>query len=91
MVNDRATSGVMTQQEVKCTPKNQCKCTVSNEKRGMLLREMKNSRSNEKFYHSYMKIWLVLLQENLVQVPCKIQNSIMHNDAKKQIFLYFLN
>ena len=28
-VNDRATNGVMTQQEVKCTPNNQCKCIVS--------------------------------------------------------------
>ena len=55
-VNDRATNCVMTQQEVKCTPNNQCKCTVSNEKWGMLLREMKNSPSNEKCSHSYMKI-----------------------------------
>ena len=31
----------MMQQEVKCTPNNQCKCTVSNEKWGILLREMK--------------------------------------------------
>ena len=46
--NDRATNGVMMQQEVKCTPNNQCKCIVSNEKRGMLLREMQNSPSNEK-------------------------------------------
>ena len=30
--NDRATNDVMMQQEVKCTPNNQCKCTVSNEK-----------------------------------------------------------
>ena len=37
--NERATNGVMTQQEVKCTPNNQCKCTVSNEKWGMLLHE----------------------------------------------------
>ena len=47
-VNDRATNGVTTQQELKCTPNNQCKCTVSNEKQGMLLREMQNSLSNEK-------------------------------------------
>ena len=40
--NDHETNGFMTQQEVKCTPNNQCKCTVSNEKRGMLLREMQN-------------------------------------------------
>ena len=46
--NDRATNDVMTQQEVKCTPNNQCKCTVSNQKRGMLLREMQNFSSNEK-------------------------------------------
>ena len=26
---DRATNGVMTQHEVKCTPNNQCKCIVS--------------------------------------------------------------
>ena len=47
MANDRATNGVMMQQEVKCTPNNQCKCTVSNEKWGMLLREMQNFPSNE--------------------------------------------
>ena len=42
-VNGRATNDVMTQQEVKCTPNNQCKCTVSNEKWG----EVKNFPSNE--------------------------------------------
>ena len=31
------------------------------------------------------------LQANLTQVPCKMQNATMHNDAKKQMFLYFLN
>ena len=30
-VNDRATNGVMTQQEVKCTPNNQCKFTMWND------------------------------------------------------------
>ena len=40
--NGRATKDVMTQQEVKCTPNNQCKCTVSNEEEGMLLREVQN-------------------------------------------------
>ena len=45
--NDHETNGVMTQQEVKCTPNNQCKCTMSNVKRGMLLREMQNFPSNE--------------------------------------------
>ena len=45
--NGRVTNDVMTQQEVKCTPNNQCKCTVSNEKRGMLLREVQNFPSNE--------------------------------------------
>ena len=29
--NDRATNGVMMQQELKCTPNNQWKCIVSNE------------------------------------------------------------
>ena len=43
----RATNDVMTQQELKCTPNNQCKCTVSNERWGMLLREVQNFPSNE--------------------------------------------
>ena len=30
--NGHPTNDVMTQQKVKCTPNNQCKCTVSNEK-----------------------------------------------------------
>ena len=55
-VNDCAINGVMTQQEVKCTPNNQCKCTVSNEKWGMLLCEMQNFPSNERCNHSYTKI-----------------------------------
>ena len=46
-VNGHATNDVMTQQEVKCTPKNQCKCTVSNEKQCMLLREVQNFPSNQ--------------------------------------------
>ena len=46
-VNDRATNDVMMQQEVKCTSNNQCKCTVSNEKQGILLHEVKNFLSNE--------------------------------------------
>ena len=37
----------MMQQEVKITRNNQCKCTVSNEEQGMLLREVQNSPSNE--------------------------------------------
>ena len=45
--NGHATNDVMTQQEVKCTPNNQCKCTVSNEKWGMLIHEVKNFPSNE--------------------------------------------
>ena len=40
-VNGRATNEIMTQQEAKCTPNNQCKCIVLNEKQGMLLREVK--------------------------------------------------
>ena len=54
--NDRATNGFMTQQEVKCTLDNQCKCTVQNEKWGMPLCEMQNFPSNEKCNHSYTKI-----------------------------------
>ena len=41
-VNGRATNDVMTQQEVKCTPNNKFKCTMSNEKQGMLLHEVQN-------------------------------------------------
>ena len=44
--NGRATSDVMMQQEVKCTPNNQCKYTMSNEKWGMLLCEVQNFPSN---------------------------------------------
>ena len=51
--NDGATNDVMTQQEVKCTPNNQCKCTVSNEKQGMLLREV-NFPSND---YAIIPIW----------------------------------
>ena len=52
--NDHATNGVMTQQEVKCTPNNQCKCTVSNEEQGMLLCEVKIFPSNE---YAIIPIW----------------------------------
>ena len=41
-VDDCATNGVMMQHEVKCTPNNQCKCNVSNEKQGMLPHEVQN-------------------------------------------------
>ena len=74
--NDHATNGVMTQQEVKCTPNNQCKCTVLNEKQGMLLHEM----TMQSFLYENMT---TIFQANLVQVPCKMQNAMMHNDAKK--------
>ena len=45
--NGRATNDVMMQQEVKCTPNNQCKCTISNEEQGMLLCEVRNFPLNE--------------------------------------------
>ena len=45
--NGHATNDFMTQQEVKCTPNNQCKCIVSNEEHGMLLHEVQNFPSNE--------------------------------------------
>ena len=53
-VYDRGTNGVMTQKEVKCTPNNQCKCTVSNEKWGMLLCEIKKFPWNE---NAIIPIW----------------------------------
>ena len=62
---------------------------MSNEKWGMLLCEMQNSPSNEKCNHSYMKIWLILFQANLVQVPCKMKNAKMHHDAKSKFFVFF--
>ena len=40
MENSRSTNDVVTQQEVKFTPNNQCKCNVSNEEQGMLLHEV---------------------------------------------------
>ena len=69
-VNVNATNDVMTQQEVKCTPNNQCKCTVSNEKQGMLLHEVQNF-----FLQMYMQSFLYenltkIDQANLMQVPC---------------------
>ena len=55
-VNGRATNEVMTQQEVKCTPNNKCKCTMSNEKQAMLLREVQIFSFKCICNHSYMKI-----------------------------------
>ena len=55
-VNGRATNDVMTQQEVKCTPNNQCKSTVLNKKQGMILREVKKISFKCICNHSYMKI-----------------------------------
>ena len=46
-VNGHATNDVMRQQEVKWIPNNQFKRIVSNEKQGMLLREVQNFPSNE--------------------------------------------
>ena len=69
-VNDRATNDFMTQQEVKCTPNNQCKCTVSNEKQGMLLCEVQKFSlkciCNNFLYENLTNIH----QENVIQVPC---------------------
>ena len=53
-VDDHVTNDVMTQLEVKCTPNNQCKCTVSNEKQSMLLREVEKFPSNE---YAIIPIW----------------------------------
>ena len=76
----------MMKQEVKCTPNNQCKCTV----------QMKNGVC----YYVKCKIFLQMnmqsflyknlaniLQADLMQVPCKMKNAIMHNDAN--IFVIF--
>ena len=70
MENSRATYDVMMQQEVKCTPNNQCKCIVSNEKQGMLLCEVKFF-----FIQMHMQSFLyenltIIHQANLMQVPC---------------------
>ena len=53
-VNGCATNEFMKQQEVKFTPNNQWKCTMSNEKWGMLLCEMQNFPSNE---NAIIPIW----------------------------------
>ena len=68
-VNGHATNDVMTQKEVKCTPNNQCKCTLSNEEQGMLLREVQNFSSNEYAIILYENLTNIL-QANLMQVPC---------------------
>ena len=69
-VNGHAANDVMTQQEVKCTPNNQWKCTVSNEKQGMLLREVQffsfKCICNHFLYENLTNIH----QTNLMQVPC---------------------
>ena len=54
-VNGGGTNHVMTQ-EVKCTPNNQCKCILSNEKQGMLRREVQNFSFKCICNHSSMKI-----------------------------------
>ena len=63
----------MTQQEVKCTPNNQCKCNVSNEKWGMLLREMKN------FLQMKMKSFLY---ENLTNTSSSKPSASTMQNAK---------
>ena len=69
-VNGHATNDVMTQQEVKCTPNNQCKCTVSNEKQGMLLREVQNFSFKCICNHFLYENMTNIHQANLMQVPC---------------------
>ena len=70
--NGHATNDVMTQQEVKCTPNNQCKCTVSNE--------------NGVCYYVKCKIFLQMnmqsfLYENLTNTsPSKPNASTMQNE-----------
>ena len=69
-INGHATNDVMTQQEVKCTPNNQCKCTMSNEKHGMLLREVQNFSFKCICNHFLYANMTNIHQENLMQVPC---------------------
>ena len=66
-VNGHEINDVMTQQELKCTPNNQCKCIVSDEKQGMLLCEVQNFSfkciCNHFLYENMTKIH----QANLMQ------------------------
>ena len=59
----------MTQQ-----PNNQCKCTMSNEKRVMLLREVQQISFKCICKHFLYENMTNILQANLMQVPCKMQN-----------------
>ena len=69
-INGRATNDFMTQQEVKCTPNNQCKCTVSNEKQGMILREVQKKLFKCICNHFLYENMTNIHQANLMQVPC---------------------
>ena len=76
------------QQEVKCTPNNQCKCIVSMKTgyayyvNAQFLLQMLNANFPIWSPNYYSKSNL-----DLVQVQCKVQNA-MHDD--KQMFLDFL-
>ena len=69
-VNGRATNDVIMQQKVECTPNNQCKCTVSNEKQGMLLREVQTFSFKCICNHFLYENLTNIHQANLMQVPC---------------------
>ena len=88
-VNGHATNDAMTQQELKCTPNNQCKCTVSNEKQGMLLCEVQNVSFKSICNHFLYENMTNIHQTNLMQVPGKMQT--MHNNAKKKNVFVLLN
>ena len=70
IVNGRATKDVMTHQEVQCTPNNQCKCIVSNEKQGMLLREVQKFSFKCICNHFLYENLTNIHQANPMQVPC---------------------
>ena len=78
----------MTQQEVKCTPNNQCKFIVSMKTgyayyvNAQFLIQMLNANFPIWSPNYYSKANL-----DLIQVQCKVQNA-MHDD--KQMFLDFL-
>ena len=69
-VHGHATNDVMTQQEVKCTPNHQCKCTMLNEKQGMLLHEVQKFSFKCTMQSFLYENLTNIHQANLMQVPC---------------------
>ena len=79
----------MTPHEAKCTPNNQCKCIVSNEKQGMLLREMQNFSSNDKCNRSYMKSWLILQSKSSASTMQNAKMQCIMMQIRKYFWIFW--